>query len=193
MRAGRLPLGARSSRPTRCSPSRTRGARGSSQAGALEQLGYQSESAVWRNIYLVGAKELRDGPPRQRPSRVASADVARALSIEQLWDALGARLDGPRAWDADIVIAWHFTDVRGALDGERAKRCADALIGRLDRARTRRSRSRARRSMRSCSKRATRRSCSRAAQIAVEETRAKLGELLGLLDEGDSAFAIVTP
>ncbi|MGC2373314.1 MAG: alkyl sulfatase dimerization domain-containing protein, partial [Solirubrobacteraceae bacterium] len=28
-------------------------------AASLEQLGYQSESAVWRNLYLVGAHELR--------------------------------------------------------------------------------------------------------------------------------------
>src|SRR6202035_5870608 len=65
-------------------------------ADALEQLGYQSESAVWRNLYLVGAHELRHGPPpAPQGRRVASVDVARALSIEQLWDALGARLDGP--------------------------------------------------------------------------------------------------
>lgn len=50
-------------------------------------------------------------PPARVGRRVASADVARALSIEQLWDAIGARLDGPRAGDTRIVIAWHFTDV----------------------------------------------------------------------------------
>ncbi len=82
------------------------------QACALEQLGYQAESAVWRNLYLVGAHELRDGPPpAPKDRRVASADVARALSIEQLWDAMGARLDGPRAWDTTIKLAWDFTDV----------------------------------------------------------------------------------
>lgn len=32
-------------------------------ADSYEQLGYQSESAVWRNIYLSGAKELRQGRP----------------------------------------------------------------------------------------------------------------------------------
>jgi len=37
-------------------------------ADALEQLGYQAESATWRNAYLYAAKELREGvaelPPR---------------------------------------------------------------------------------------------------------------------------------
>ena len=32
------------------------------QADALEQLGYQAESATWRNAYLMGALELRSGP-----------------------------------------------------------------------------------------------------------------------------------
>ena len=33
-------------------------------ADALEQLGYQSEAATWRNAYLLGAAELRNGVPR---------------------------------------------------------------------------------------------------------------------------------
>lgn len=32
-------------------------------ADSYEQLGYQSESAIWRNIYLTGARELRLGKP----------------------------------------------------------------------------------------------------------------------------------
>lgn len=36
------------------------------QADALEQLGYQAESAPWRNAYLLGAQELRNGPKAAR-------------------------------------------------------------------------------------------------------------------------------
>ena len=36
-------------------------------ADSYEQLGYQSESAVWRNIYLTGARELRQGRPDSYP------------------------------------------------------------------------------------------------------------------------------
>ena len=32
-------------------------------ADSYEQLAYQSESAIWRNIYLTGARELRNGKP----------------------------------------------------------------------------------------------------------------------------------
>ena len=37
-------------------------------ADALEQLGYQSEAATWRNAYLLGALELRNGVGQQAPS-----------------------------------------------------------------------------------------------------------------------------
>ena len=45
------------------------------QADALEQLGYQSESATFRNAFLCGAHELRYGhPPRQRRDEAQLAD-----------------------------------------------------------------------------------------------------------------------
>ena len=82
-------------------------------ADALEQLGYQSESAPWRNFYLVGAHELRNPSlERDEGRRIASLDVARSLPLEKLWDGMGASLNGPRAWDARILIAWDFTDVQ---------------------------------------------------------------------------------
>ena len=48
------------------------------QADALEQLGYQAESATWRNAYLMGALELRAGPQKiasehDRPGRRCAA------------------------------------------------------------------------------------------------------------------------
>ena len=43
------------------------------QADALEQLGYGAENATWRNFFLMGAKELREGvsghADRDRPAR----------------------------------------------------------------------------------------------------------------------------
>lgn len=164
------------------------------EAQALEQLGYQAESAVWRNLYLVGAHELRAGPPKKGGGRrMASADVARALSVEQLWDALGARLDGPRAAHTQIAIGWHFTDLdecwtlsvcNGALGALRGRIAADAQatvtltraafdavllregdIGELF----------------------------ASGAIAIEGEGERLGELFSLLDDGDPVFPIVTP
>ena len=61
------------------------------QADALEQLGYQAESATWRNAYLTGAMELRDGPPPARPAP-ARPCMAVALTIDMIFDALAIRL-----------------------------------------------------------------------------------------------------
>jgi alkyl sulfatase BDS1-like metallo-beta-lactamase superfamily hydrolase len=81
------------------------------QADALEQLGYQAESGPWRNFYLTGAMELRaDGEPPAGEGRAGGGLLA-ALSVEQIFDALGVRLDGPGAAGKRIVINWRFTDL----------------------------------------------------------------------------------
>ena len=38
------------------------------------------------------------------------AGMAGALTIEQLFDSLAIRVDGPRAAAESLVIEWHFTD-----------------------------------------------------------------------------------
>jgi alkyl sulfatase BDS1-like metallo-beta-lactamase superfamily hydrolase len=163
------------------------------QADALEQLGYQSESAVWRNLYLVGAHESREGPPQPAGRRrVASADVARAMSIEQLWEAIGARLDGPRAWDANIAIGWHFTDVEERWTVSVANGALNAVRDRLaPEAHATVTLTRAALDALILGEDATELFAGGA--FVVEGDGAKLGELFGLLDDGDPAFAIVTP
>ncbi|GAB1326098.1 hypothetical protein ACE1SV_04370 [Streptomyces sennicomposti] len=79
------------------------------QADALEQLGYGSENGTWRNFYLTGALELRDGPVGT-PTVAASPDIMRALTLDQLLDALAIRVDGPRSWDADLAIRFRVRD-----------------------------------------------------------------------------------
>ena len=51
-------------------------------ADALEQLGYQSEAATWRNAYLVGAAELRNGHPKAITGSAGSPDLLKGVSIE---------------------------------------------------------------------------------------------------------------
>ncbi|MDH3683696.1 MAG: MBL fold metallo-hydrolase, partial [Acidimicrobiia bacterium] len=79
------------------------------QADALEQLGYQSESATWRNAYLMGAKELREGSPGQ--GRAPTRNLTTAMTAEQLFDSLGVRFDPGSFGPAAAVINWHFTDL----------------------------------------------------------------------------------
>ena len=79
------------------------------QADALEQLGYGCENGPWRNFYLTGALELR-GNGLGTPTAVASPDFLRALTTDQLCDALAVRVDGPRSWHADLTVRWNLPD-----------------------------------------------------------------------------------
>ncbi|MFZ2526535.1 MAG: alkyl sulfatase dimerization domain-containing protein, partial [Rhodococcus sp. (in: high G+C Gram-positive bacteria)] len=79
------------------------------QADTLEQLGYGSENGTWRNFFLMGAYELRNGSVGT-PTVTASPDIAGALTIGQVFDAIALRVDGPRAWAANLTIDWKFTD-----------------------------------------------------------------------------------
>jgi alkyl sulfatase BDS1-like metallo-beta-lactamase superfamily hydrolase len=80
------------------------------QADVLEQLGYQAENGPWRNFYLTGAKELREGVnPIQIPI-TTTPDSIRAMTLDMFFDYLGVRLNGPKAADKKITINFDFTD-----------------------------------------------------------------------------------
>ncbi len=81
-------------------------------ADAMEQLGYQSESATWRNSYLLGARELRDGPPRsaQATTAIIAAEVVAAVPLEMFLDVLAIRVNGPKAQDMKLRFDWTLTD-----------------------------------------------------------------------------------
>ncbi len=78
-------------------------------AQAMEQMGFQAESATWRNAFLLGAHEYRNGPPRL-PKVAAGMGLISALSNELLFDALAVRLNAPKAGAQAFSMAWHFTD-----------------------------------------------------------------------------------
>jgi alkyl sulfatase BDS1-like metallo-beta-lactamase superfamily hydrolase len=79
-------------------------------ADTFEQLGYAAESATWRNAYLFGAQELRQGMPKTQPRPPMSVETAASLRTKQLWDVLGVRLNGPKAEGKHIVLNWSFID-----------------------------------------------------------------------------------
>ena len=78
-------------------------------AQALEQMGYQAESATWRNAFLLGAHEYRAGPPEATQAQAGGAMLG-ALSNEQLFDTLAIRVNAPRAGGAAFTVGWHFSD-----------------------------------------------------------------------------------
>jgi alkyl sulfatase BDS1-like metallo-beta-lactamase superfamily hydrolase len=161
------------------------------QADALEQLGYGAENATWRNFFLMGAKELREGIGGT-PTPTAPPDVVANLSVAQLLDATAIRLDGPRAWEAELRVDWVVTDpdeahaitVRNGVlrhrPGRHERAEATLVVERaaLDEL---------------LLKTADLAALLEGGRLRVEGEAVKLGELLGLLDEPDPRFAIVTP
>jgi len=83
------------------------------QADALEQMGYQAESATWRNAYLMGAKELREGSPDW--GRIPTRDMSQAMNADHIFDIIGVRFNPDTAASAGIEpgarIHFHFEDL----------------------------------------------------------------------------------
>jgi len=154
-------------------------------AEVYQQLGFGAENATWRGFYLTGALELGHGV-KAPPIGDLGAGMAAALTVEQLFDSLAIRVNGPRAAATSLVIDWQFTDLgstvrlalsNGALiqtENPRTQATADltltlarpqlpgVLAGRLD-------------------------------GIGHTGDPAVLGRLAALLDTPDPAFPIVTP
>lgn len=80
-------------------------------ADALTQMGYQAESGPWRNFYLSGAKELRDGVVEAATPATASADIVRNLPLETYLDYLAVRLNHPEAAGQEIALNFVMPDV----------------------------------------------------------------------------------
>ncbi|RDI53413.1 alkyl/aryl-sulfatase [Nocardia mexicana] len=78
-------------------------------ASCYDQLGYGAENAPWRNFFLMGAYELRNGNVGT-PTKTTSPTMLAALTVEQVFDALALRLDGPKAWHEKAISDWVFTD-----------------------------------------------------------------------------------
>lgn len=86
-------------------PARELGAR------ALEQLGYQAESATWRNAYLQGAQELRSGPPTTAALSLGE-DFLKGLTIDNIFDSLATRINPKQVEGKTVRINWVFTDIQ---------------------------------------------------------------------------------
>lgn len=80
-------------------------------ADALTQLGYRAESGPWRNVYLSGAKELRDGVVALPAPTTTSPDLVTAMPTELILDYLSVRLHRPQAADLAGTLVLDLTDV----------------------------------------------------------------------------------
>lgn len=79
-------------------------------ADVYEHLGFGAENGTWRNYYLQGAAELR-GAGAGKVIALSPPDMVAAISVDQLFDTVAIRLNGPRCWDEAFAIDWVFTDL----------------------------------------------------------------------------------
>jgi alkyl sulfatase BDS1-like metallo-beta-lactamase superfamily hydrolase len=162
-------------------------------ADALEQLGYQTESATWRNAYLLGAHELRSGAIAAPRASRAAADIVRALSLDLFFDFLGVRLNAEKAEGKTIRVNWMFPDsgqkyllnlencALTYLAGRHAEG-ADASV-RLDRSALNRLILRELPLAEAMAR----------GEVAIAGDAMKVAELFGLLDDFSMAFEVVEP
>lgn len=89
-------------------------------ADAMEQLGYQSESATWRNAYLQAARELRQ-PHRSGAHQTLpiSADMVMLLPLGHFLEFLAIRVKGEEAQAISARFNWTLTDEDGRAEQQR--------------------------------------------------------------------------
>lgn len=80
------------------------------QALAFEQLGFQAESSAWRNFYLTGALELRQGPPQRLPAGPGPDELLVHTPTGLLLQWLGTHLDGAAAGEWTVTLDAHLID-----------------------------------------------------------------------------------
>lgn len=79
-------------------------------ANTLDQLGYQSENGTWRNFYLSGAKELREGVSQKVVANSLSGDIIASMPIENFFDYISIKLNGLKAAENPMTLNINIPD-----------------------------------------------------------------------------------
>jgi alkyl sulfatase BDS1-like metallo-beta-lactamase superfamily hydrolase len=81
-------------------------------ARSYDQLGYQSESGPWRDVYLSAAYELRHGVATRAVTDLSSArDLMKHTPLPLMFGSMAVRLKGPEADGEKLSIKMVFTDL----------------------------------------------------------------------------------
>lgn len=163
------------------------------QADILEQLGYQSEAGTWRNIYLTGTQELRNGVDLGEGVNSHGPDIITAMGIPMALDLLGVKFNPQSEGVQDISIALDFTDTKdvfsletrnGVLSNYKGRRLENPDVKLTLTEMT---------FYRLLGKMATFEELVSEGVLSVEGEAALLLQLFGWLDDFDPNFSIVTP
>ena len=84
------------------------------KADSLRQLAYKTENINWRNWYITSAREL-DGTLNKAAgvavlSSLAVPDILKALPVSKFFESMTVRLDPVKSADANVTMAFRFTD-----------------------------------------------------------------------------------
>ncbi len=160
-------------------------------ADTYEQLGYGAENGTWRDFYLSGAAELRDGQ-FGTPTETTAPDVIGQLTPAMLFDAIAITVNGPKAWDEKLSIDVALTDVderyrlrlaNGVLTYSAAAQKGDADVTLTT----------TKRALPALATGPLTAEGLAQAGIELSGDASVLGRLAAVLDPGDKNFAIVTP
>jgi len=81
------------------------------QADAFEQIAYQSESGIWRDLYLTGAKELREGVVKPKNPLDRGTAFLSNLTPEAIFDYLSVGIDGTKAAGKELNLRFVFPEL----------------------------------------------------------------------------------
>jgi len=79
-------------------------------ASTYEQLAFQAEAGTWRNIYLTGAKELREGNLSVSSVETANAGVLNSIPAVDLFDSLATRFNPKKMQGTGGILQFSFPD-----------------------------------------------------------------------------------
>jgi alkyl sulfatase BDS1-like metallo-beta-lactamase superfamily hydrolase len=94
-------------------------------ADALEQLGYQAESGIWRNAYLTAALELRCGNQAVNGVKAGAGDMKAGMTAEMMLDFIDISTDAVKAENDDFTLNLNISDTGEAFF---IKRLAGVLL-----------------------------------------------------------------
>ncbi|MFQ7001191.1 MAG: alkyl/aryl-sulfatase [Clostridium sp.] len=87
-------------------------------ADAFEQLGYQAESGIWRNAYLLGAQELREGVVSGK-NKISENDLSKNMTSRMILEYLGIVIDSNEA--QDLEIKFNLEIIEPAVEKDKIK------------------------------------------------------------------------
>ena len=80
-------------------------------AQTYDQMAYMAESGPWRDVYLTGALELRQGPPTEGINLSNAIDLISETPVDQFFELMAVTLNGPKADGKTFTLNIHFTDL----------------------------------------------------------------------------------